>query len=399
MSDVFISHSSKDAEVGAEICEFLEQHGLNCWIAPRDVGNNVQNWGEAIISGIEQCKIMVLVLSENANLSDDVAKEVERASSKGKAIFPVRVENVEPSKSLEFFISIVQWIDVWHKAEASRYQEMLGAIKQHYSILDMDVPLALEQYQSSEVPKTRVENSLDFKETITQAIDVFMGNRKVNTKYLLLASIPYFILVIALLIFFYKENLDPDPNNPEQFVDILLERYNVFVFFSILIVGLASIVVFVQTGIIANALAAIRNKPPSVSRAMQTLKQKGLQAFIATIIFVAVTLTGNSLWILPGLYVGVVWAIYLPLIIDGKSSGLKSLGLSYRLVKGQILKVAALVLGPYFVYLAVVDYLFPLLGLGDFLDVILDGTSFMVYSAFQGCLVAAIYQRLSNGLR
>jgi hypothetical protein len=35
--DVFISHSSKDKLTADAICHSLEQNGIRCWIAPRDV--------------------------------------------------------------------------------------------------------------------------------------------------------------------------------------------------------------------------------------------------------------------------------------------------------------------------------------------------------------------------
>src|SRR6266576_2376002 len=35
--DVFISHSAQDKKVSETICAALEQSGIHCWIAPRDV--------------------------------------------------------------------------------------------------------------------------------------------------------------------------------------------------------------------------------------------------------------------------------------------------------------------------------------------------------------------------
>ncbi|MCR4992528.1 MAG: toll/interleukin-1 receptor domain-containing protein [Lachnospiraceae bacterium] len=37
MSDVFISHSSKDKEIADKVVKFFEDKGLSCWIAPRDI--------------------------------------------------------------------------------------------------------------------------------------------------------------------------------------------------------------------------------------------------------------------------------------------------------------------------------------------------------------------------
>ena len=55
----------------------------------------------------------MLVLSENANKLAFVKREVERAVSKGKPVFPIRLREVLPSKALELFISSAHWIDAW----------------------------------------------------------------------------------------------------------------------------------------------------------------------------------------------------------------------------------------------------------------------------------------------
>jgi hypothetical protein len=54
-----------------------------------------------------------LVLSKGSNGSAFVAREVERAVSKQKLIFVIRLANVEPAPALELFISGTQWIDAF----------------------------------------------------------------------------------------------------------------------------------------------------------------------------------------------------------------------------------------------------------------------------------------------
>jgi len=108
--DVFISYSSKDKVIADAVCARLEGRGIRCWIAPRDVRPGMQ-YGEEIIDAIHGSRAMVLVLSANANASPHIPKEVERAVSNGVAIIPLRVENVVPAKSLDYFISSVHWLD------------------------------------------------------------------------------------------------------------------------------------------------------------------------------------------------------------------------------------------------------------------------------------------------
>ena len=107
--DVFISYSSRDKLIADAACATLEKK-IRCWIAPRDVLPGVP-YGEALMEGITGCSILVLVFSSQSNNSPQVMREVERAVSKGITIIPFRVEDVAPSKSMEYFISGTHWLD------------------------------------------------------------------------------------------------------------------------------------------------------------------------------------------------------------------------------------------------------------------------------------------------
>ena len=74
--DVFISHSTQDKAVSDAICAALENEGMRCWIAPRDVQPGRSFAGE-ITRAIQQSKIMVLVFSANSNNSEQVLREVQ----------------------------------------------------------------------------------------------------------------------------------------------------------------------------------------------------------------------------------------------------------------------------------------------------------------------------------
>lgn len=109
---VFVSHASDDRGRAEALAQQLEATGHRCWIAPRDVRPG-HEYGEEIVRGIENSKCVVLLLSGPANDSTFVRREIERAVSKGKPIFPLRLTDVSPSAALELFISSVQWIDAF----------------------------------------------------------------------------------------------------------------------------------------------------------------------------------------------------------------------------------------------------------------------------------------------
>ncbi|MGA9604683.1 MAG: toll/interleukin-1 receptor domain-containing protein, partial [Methyloceanibacter sp.] len=87
----FISHAKADQKKVQEIVGALEQRGFKCWVAPRDVRPG-HSYGDEIIRGIERSRCFILALSKASNESPFVAREVERAISKRKPIFPLRIE-------------------------------------------------------------------------------------------------------------------------------------------------------------------------------------------------------------------------------------------------------------------------------------------------------------------
>lgn len=107
----FISHASANASAAMQLTEALERKGVRCWIAPRDIRPGSEYAGE-IIHGIRHSRALVLLLSEAANESPFVRREVERAVHHRKPVFPVRLESIPPSQSLELFISSTHWIDL-----------------------------------------------------------------------------------------------------------------------------------------------------------------------------------------------------------------------------------------------------------------------------------------------
>jgi biotin transporter BioY len=110
--DVFVSYSSDDKSAADAVCAALETSGIRCWIAPRDILPGT-DWSGAIIDAINTSSLLVLVYSAKANESSQIKREVERAVNRGVAIIPFRLEDVPMSSSLEYFVSMPQWLDAF----------------------------------------------------------------------------------------------------------------------------------------------------------------------------------------------------------------------------------------------------------------------------------------------
>jgi TolB-like protein len=116
--DAFLSYASLDAEVAARLCGLLEKSAITVWMAPRDVPAGA-NYADAIVRAITSCRTLLVILSANSVSSAHVGKEIERASSKGRPIVAVRLDETALTPALEYFLSESQWIDARGGIEAA----------------------------------------------------------------------------------------------------------------------------------------------------------------------------------------------------------------------------------------------------------------------------------------
>ncbi|HUR32393.1 MAG TPA: TIR domain-containing protein [Vicinamibacterales bacterium] len=128
--DVFISYASRDKAAADAVCEGLEQRSIRCWMAPRDIVPGVP-WAESIIDAIEGSGVMLLLFSEASNKSVQVQREVERAVHKDVSLVPVRIENVMPTRTMEYFISSQHWFDAIQTPITQHMERLAQAVKAH----------------------------------------------------------------------------------------------------------------------------------------------------------------------------------------------------------------------------------------------------------------------------
>jgi hypothetical protein len=125
--DAFISHSSKDKTMADAICAKLEQAGIRCWIAPRDVAPG-KTWSGEIMKAIDRCKVMVLVFSSNANESAQIVRELEAAVHQSKPILPLRIQDILPSNEMAYFMNSVHWLDAITQPLDAHLDQLVQAV-------------------------------------------------------------------------------------------------------------------------------------------------------------------------------------------------------------------------------------------------------------------------------
>lgn len=125
---VFLSYASPDKGIADTVCSALEAGGIACWMAPRNILPG-SDYGASIIEALEGAQAIVLIFSSHSNASPHIKREIERAVNKGIAIIPFRIENVLPSKSLEYFISTQHWLDAFTPPLERHLQHLLETMR------------------------------------------------------------------------------------------------------------------------------------------------------------------------------------------------------------------------------------------------------------------------------
>jgi hypothetical protein len=131
-NDAFVSYASQDAAVANAIVENLEQHGIKCWIAPRNITPGLQ-YADEIVGAINNTKVLVLVFSEHAAESAHLGREIERAASKRRRIIVLRTDAAPLTRSFEYFLSDSQWIDVAALGMPAALTKLTQAVGQRLS--------------------------------------------------------------------------------------------------------------------------------------------------------------------------------------------------------------------------------------------------------------------------
>lgn len=130
---VFISHSSKDRSVvERDIMGPLRRHGVEMWYSRDDI-ESADLWQDRIVSGLETCDWLIVVVSANSIGSPWVRAEVDWAleNRRGRVI-PVFIENC-PVDKLNIQLRLVQRVEL----HGGKHEAILGLLRKWgFSIVD-----------------------------------------------------------------------------------------------------------------------------------------------------------------------------------------------------------------------------------------------------------------------
>ena len=132
MHNVFISYSSIDQLQAETVRGVLEKNGIPCWMAPRDIPGG-SNYTKEIPDAICNCFAMVVLLSQSAQDSLWVPKEINMALDENVPVIPFLVDINNPNRQFRFMLGQCQYIQSIKDPNSAKH-ELISRLKHLQSI-------------------------------------------------------------------------------------------------------------------------------------------------------------------------------------------------------------------------------------------------------------------------
>ena len=132
-AEVFISYSSLDRDIVMPVVQSLRENGISVWV---DEGNihAADLWSEQIVQAIADCRVMVVLLSQNSADSHNVVKEVMLASEQKKVLLPVYLEPADIPAKLQYQLAGIQHLELYDQNNQNVLADLVNGLKFQYSI-------------------------------------------------------------------------------------------------------------------------------------------------------------------------------------------------------------------------------------------------------------------------
>ena len=126
-AEVFVSYSSLDRDRVMPVVESLRGNGISVWV---DEGNihAADLWSEQIVQAIADCRVMVVMLSQNSTDSHNVVKEVMLASEQKKALLPVYLEPADIPANLQYQLAGIQHLELYGENEQQVLEDLANGL-------------------------------------------------------------------------------------------------------------------------------------------------------------------------------------------------------------------------------------------------------------------------------
>lgn len=130
MADIFICYARKDTDQVVQWVKRLEDGGFSVWMDVTSV-DGATIWAREIVQAIDECKVLILMLTKGSADSHHVMKEVSLASEKNKKILPLKLESVDIPATLQYQLASIHFLELHRRDQDDALQAITRALSHH----------------------------------------------------------------------------------------------------------------------------------------------------------------------------------------------------------------------------------------------------------------------------
>lgn len=113
---VFISYKVEEYDTAKAVKDHLEANAVPCWMAPMSIRGGM-SYAQEIPPAIQNSSVFLLILSEKAQQSKWVPRELDQAINCEKVIMPYMVEDCKLRSDFSFYLTNVQRYEAFRDPE------------------------------------------------------------------------------------------------------------------------------------------------------------------------------------------------------------------------------------------------------------------------------------------
>lgn len=193
MNEIFISYKAEEFDYAKNVKIALEESGISCWMAPMSIKGG-SSYASEIPKAIRSCKIFVLILSEKAQSSNWIPRELDQAINENKIVMPFMIENCTLKDEFAFYLSNVQRYNAY-ESKSDALEKMICEI---CTVLGIERKIPVDSStQNKPEPEPIISDFSDNKSLKKKSKTVKSKKTTSKNKLLKIAS---FVAVFAIAI-------------------------------------------------------------------------------------------------------------------------------------------------------------------------------------------------------
>ena len=126
---VYVSHAYEDKSIADAIYGKLESAHLKCWKATWGTAA-FEDWREPGRKAIAVSRVVVVVLSENANGAPHLERELAHASSLRRIIIPFRLAETAPRPEILLYLGNMPWLNAPNPPGEEHLERLTARVKE-----------------------------------------------------------------------------------------------------------------------------------------------------------------------------------------------------------------------------------------------------------------------------